>query len=77
MGVFMSNTDNKMDMWNGMQWMVWFGRNGKDSSFRADPVIITAPRWHVQDAKQWIQDRTGCYISSISLVRNTGDDDDS
>ena len=69
--------DNKMDMWNGMKWMVWFGRNGKDADFSAKPVIIIAPRWHVQDAKQWIQDQTGCYISSISFVKNTGDDDDS
>lgn len=73
----MSSTDNKMTMWNGMKWMVWFGKNGKDADFSAKPVIIIAPRWHVKDAKQWIQDQTGCYISSISLVKKTGDDDDS
>lgn len=60
--------DNKMDMWNGMKWMVWFGRNGNDADFSAKPVIIIAPRWHVKDAKDWIQDQTGCYISSISRV---------
>ena len=59
--------NNKMDMWTGMKWQVWFGKNGKDK-FQGKPVIMIAPRWHVQDAKKWIQDRTGCYISSISRV---------
>ena len=59
--------NNKMNMWTGMKWQVWFGKNGKDK-FHSKPVIIIAPRWHVQDAKQWIQDQTGCYISSISRV---------
>ncbi len=56
-----------MNMYNGMQWKVWFGRNGKDK-FQSKPVIIIAPRWHVNDAKDWIQNQTGCYISSISRV---------
>ena len=57
-----------MDMYSGMQWKVWFGRNGSDKKFQTKPVIIIAPRWHVKDAKDWIQDQTGCYISSISRV---------
>ena len=60
--------DNKMDMYNGMQWKVLFGRNGNDKKYQTKPVIIIAPRWHVKDARQWIQDQTGCYISSISRV---------
>lgn len=67
----MDNVDDKideipMDEFDGVDWMVSFRRSTRDTQRGA--VKITAPHWHVRDAREWIMDRTGCYVSSISRV---------
>ena len=55
-----------MDEFDGVDWMVSFRRSTRDT--QRDAVKITAPFWHVRDAREWIMDRTGCYVSSIHRV---------
>jgi len=72
----MDNVDDKideipMDEFDGVDWMVSFRKPYRDNYGHSNPrgaVKITAPFWHVRDARQWIMDRTGCYVSSISRI---------
>ena len=65
------NVDDKideipMDEFDGVEWMVHFRKRYGDNPRGA--VKITAPFWHVRDARQWIMDRTGCHVTSIQRV---------
>ena len=55
-----------LDRWNGVDWMVSFKRTTRDDKRGA--VKITAPHWNVDNARDWIMQETGCYVSSISRI---------
>jgi len=58
------DTNNKMDRWTGVDWMVSFKRSTRDNPTHS--IKITAPCWNVHDARQWIMDATGCHVAGIS-----------
>jgi len=55
--------NNKMDMWNGIQWQVWFDKDQPTTS-----VVMIVPRNTATDARDWIWDNTGIRARSLRKV---------
>tara|TARA_R100001244_G_scaffold98301_1_gene73435 strand:+ start:513 stop:1010 length:498 start_codon:yes stop_codon:yes gene_type:complete len=69
----MDNVDDKideipMDEFDGVDWMVSFRRGNGYGDGIHGAVKITVPHWHVKEAREWVMERTGHYVSSMTRV---------